>query len=82
VGEIERNSLAGPSSFARKVTCDVAGCEKPRIEAIAGIAPEQGEGVARQVRCDVCKGGYCTSYVHFTLYNIYGICMNSGDKKS
>ena len=57
----EHNAEAGPSSFNRKITCDYTGCSRPRIEAIAGIEHDEGERIAKQVRCNTCKGAFCTT---------------------
>jgi hypothetical protein len=57
----EVNAQAGPSSFAKKVTCDYGTCGRARIEAIAGVV-EVG-GVGKQVRCSGCQGAFCTMYV-------------------
>lgn len=63
---------AGPSSFRRKTSCEVAKCDRPSIEAIGGKeGDELGEGIAREVRCRGCGGAYCTSYVSCLLTSIH-----------
>lgn len=59
---------AGPSTFKRKATCEVGGCERPSIEAIGGKEEEEiddrGVRIAKEIRCLGCNGAFCTSYVH------------------
>jgi len=62
ISTTEVNAHAGPSSFTKKITCDYETCERPRIEAIAGVI-EVG-GVGKQVRCSGCQGAFCTMYVY------------------
>lgn len=57
---------AGTSCFGTKAKCERKDCDRPRIEAIAGIESEpevDDAGIAKQVRCPGCGGAFCTAFV-------------------
>jgi len=65
--------LGGPSSFRLKSVCEREGCDRPRIEAIAGIEVDSEESsgsgdvkIAKQVRCHACGGAFCTMYLSYS----------------
>lgn len=52
-----------------KKTCEKEGCERETIESVAGVpGRDEGEGIAREVKCEGCGGAFCTSYVTIKLH--------------
>ncbi|OWZ34169.1 hypothetical protein C356_05300 [Cryptococcus neoformans c45] len=46
-----------------KKTCEKEGCERETIESVAGVSGrDEGEGIAREVRCEGCGGAFCTAH--------------------
>lgn len=55
------NQIPRNTSTVKKTLCPVKECERPTIEAIAGIG-DGGEGIAKDVRCHGCGQAFCVVY--------------------